>query len=33
VFGIPRGAARLFVLSHPAWAEEQDRPMQSPWEW
>jgi hypothetical protein len=21
VFGIPRGAARLFVLSHPAWAE------------
>ena len=22
VFGVPRGAARLFVLSHPAWAED-----------
>ncbi len=23
-FGIPRGAAQLFVLSHPAWAEYED---------
>ena len=23
MFGVPRGAARLFVLSHPAWAEDQ----------
>jgi hypothetical protein len=22
VFGVPRGAARLFVVSHPAWAAE-----------
>jgi hypothetical protein len=23
VFGVPRGAAQLFVLSHPAWAEDE----------
>jgi hypothetical protein len=33
VFGVPRAAARLFVLSHPAWAEEEGRPMTVPWEW
>jgi len=22
VFGVPRGAARLFIVSHPAWAAE-----------
>jgi hypothetical protein len=22
VFGVPRGAARLFVVSHPAWAAD-----------
>jgi hypothetical protein len=32
VFGIPRGAAQLFVLSHPAWAEYEVRPMTAPWE-
>jgi hypothetical protein len=26
VFGIPRGAARLFVASHPAWAAETAKP-------
>jgi hypothetical protein len=31
VFGIPRGAARLFVLSHPAWAEEETQPTTRPW--
>ena len=25
VFGIPRGAARLFVLAHPAWADDEER--------
>jgi len=25
-FGIPWGAAQLFVLSHPAWAEYEERP-------
>lgn len=25
VFGVPRGAAQLFVQSHPAWAEQQER--------
>jgi hypothetical protein len=25
-FGVPRGAAQLFVLSHPAWAEYDERP-------
>jgi len=29
-FGVPRGAARLFVLSHPAWTEEGVR---MPWPW
>jgi hypothetical protein len=23
MFGVPRGAAQLFVLSHPAWAKER----------
>jgi hypothetical protein len=32
VFGIPRGAARLFVLSHPAWAEDEGRSTTSRWE-
>jgi hypothetical protein len=25
-FGVPRGAARLFVLSHPAWAGDERGP-------
>jgi hypothetical protein len=29
-FGVPRGAARLFVLSHPAWAEDRVR---RAWPW
>jgi hypothetical protein len=29
-FGVPRGAAQLFVLSHPAWSEEEVR---RPWPW
>jgi hypothetical protein len=29
-FGVPRDAAQLFVLSHPAWAEEEGR---RPWPW
>jgi hypothetical protein len=32
VFGIPRGAARLFVLSHPAWAEDEMGTMTVRWE-
>jgi len=31
VFGIPRGAARLFVLAHPAWADDEERPMTVQW--
>jgi hypothetical protein len=29
-FGVPRDAAQLFVLSHPAWAEGEGR---RPWPW
>jgi hypothetical protein len=28
-FGVSRRAARLFVLSHPAWAEAEERPPRS----
>jgi hypothetical protein len=31
VFGVPRGAARLYVLSHPAWAKNDVRPMTVLW--
>jgi hypothetical protein len=31
MFGAPRVAARLFVLAHPAWADDDDRPMSVPW--
>jgi hypothetical protein len=31
MFGVPRGAARLFVLAHPAWADDDERPMTVPW--
>jgi hypothetical protein len=30
MYGVTRGAARLFVLSHPAWAEEAVGPS---WPW
>jgi hypothetical protein len=29
-FGVPRDAAELFILSHPAWSEEEFR---HPWPW
>ena len=29
-FGVPRGAARLFVLSHPAWAGDE---VHRSWPW
>ena len=32
VFGIPRGAARLFVLSHPAWAKGEVGRRTIPWD-
>jgi hypothetical protein len=31
VFSVPRGAARLFVLSHPAWAEDEGTDV--PWKY
>ena len=31
MFGVPREAARLFVLAHPAWADDDERPMTVPW--
>jgi hypothetical protein len=31
MFGVPRGAARLFVLAHPAWADDDERPTTVPW--